>query len=259
MLAFFFFWIAAESLASATSGAGKECEELGMEKESTPEGILLVDKQPGWTSHDVVGKLRRALGVKKIGHAGTLDPFATGLLIILVGKKYTKMSEWLTGQDKTYEATVTLGSSTTTDDLEGDILETGESSGIQADQIQEALKSFLGKQKQAPPQFSAISVGGVRAYKHARKGRAMNLGFRDVEVFEIGNIEIKMPEIKFSIRVSKGTYIRAIARDMGRKLGVPAHLSALRRTRSGDYKLENAVVVSKETTISSVNPKLVLI
>ncbi len=204
------------------------------------EGILLCRKEIGLTSFDVVSRLRRTLKTKCIGHTGTLDPFATGLLVILVGR-YTKLSNYLTAQDKCYRAQVFFGKGTSTDDLEGEVISQGDSSLIQEDQIHEALVSFLGQQMQTPPQFSAISIGGERAYKKARRGEVIDLASRPVFIHSIKLISWKNPYAEIEVHCSKGTYIRSIARDLGNLLGVPAHLSQLRRLFSGSYHVEGAI------------------
>lgn len=216
------------------------------------EGILLVDKMPGWTSFNVVSKVRGALQVKKVGHCGTLDPFATGLLVILIGKKYTRMCDEFTGQDKLYDATITLGKSTDSDDIDGNVIAEAPYDHLSEGQIKSALSSFVGKQFQTPPQFSAISVNGVRAYKQARKGRAVALAPREVEIYSIELLEMKLPHVHVRVRASKGTYIRAVARDLGKILSVPAHLSALRRLKSGTFDVKNAVPIKTDTVKSDL-------
>ncbi len=210
-----------------------------------PEGILLVDKPVGPTSFDIIAQTRRQFQTKAVGHTGTLDPFATGLLVLLLGR-YTRLSEYLTAQDKTYEATICLGIGTDTDDCEGQVLARADASHISNEAIDIALKSFLGDQIQVPPQYSAISIGGERAYKKARRGEQVAYDPRPIHIYEISLIPSPLEGkgqgegctyATFRIKVSKGTYIRAIARDLGAKLGVPAHLTALRRTASGPYNI----------------------
>ncbi len=210
-----------------------------------PEGILLVDKPAGPTSFDIIAQTRREFQTKAVGHTGTLDPFATGLLVLLLGR-YTRLSEYLTAQDKTYEATICLGIGTDTDDCEGQVIAQTDASHISSETIEIALQSFLGEQMQVPPQYSAISIGGERAYKKARRGEQVAYEPRPIHVYEIGVIPSLLvgegqgegcTYATFRIKVSKGTYIRAIARDLGTKLGVPAHLTALRRTACGPYNI----------------------
>lgn len=206
-----------------------------------PEGILLVDKPRGLTSFDIVAQTRKAFKTKSVGHTGTLDPFATGLLVLLLGR-YTRLCEYITAQDKTYEAEIYLGIGTDTDDCEGQIIATKDASFLSSEQISTALQSFLGEQLQIPPQYSAISVKGERAYKKARRGELIDLPARPITVYSISSLEIPAQcrddnqiLFRFRLRVSKGTYIRALARDLGAKLGVPAHLKNLRRIACGSY------------------------
>lgn len=206
--------------------------------------VLLLDKPKGWTSFDVVakvrGQLRRETGLKrpKVGHAGTLDPMATGLLIVLTGKMTKHQDEYMK-QDKVYEAEVTLGAFSDTDDAEGVLTETnvaipGEKS------ITEALKSFVGQISQMPPNYSAIKINGQKAYDIARTGNQPSLKTRHVTIYSIENIKISGHKLSFVCRVSSGTYIRSLARDLGKVLGCGGYLSALRRTRIGEYVLDNA-------------------
>lgn len=202
-----------------------------------PEGILLLDKPKGPTSFDMVAQTRRLFGTKSVGHTGTLDPFATGLLVLLLGR-YTRLCDYLTAQDKTYEAEICFGVGTDTDDCEGQVIATADASHLTPELINTALKSFLGEQLQVPPQYSAISLNGERAYKKARRGEVIEMPARPMTVYEILPISPDSRRIRLS--VSKGTYIRAIARDLGAKLGVPAHLTNLRRMASGLYHVSEA-------------------
>jgi len=206
--------------------------------------ILLIDKPSGISSFGVIRKLRRILGVKKIGHAGTLDPLATGLLVVLVGKA-CKQSAELTGHDKVYEATVELGRSTTTDDAEGEVLATAAVPELNRAELLRVLHSFVGEQQQIPPNFSAISVGGKRAYKMARQGQTFELAPRSIRIDSIELLAFKPPLLTIRVHCSKGTYIRALARDIGAKLGSAGYLSALRRLRSGSYDIADAVRVEQ--------------
>jgi tRNA pseudouridine55 synthase len=212
--------------------------------ESKPdEGrVLLINKPYEWTSFDAVNKLRYKLKIKKIGHAGTLDPLATGLLIICVGKMTKRIEEFM-GMEKEYTGTFILGQSTPSHDLETDIDEQCDISHLTEKEIREATHQFTGKISQLPPIHSAIRVGGKRAYQFARKGQSLELQPRDVEVtaFEITSIEL--PRVKFRIVCSKGTYIRSIARDFGKALGVGAYLTELCRTRIGTFRLEDALEI----------------
>ena len=216
-----------------------------MEIKLSDEGnLLLINKPLKWTSFDVVNKLRYILKTKKIGHAGTLDPLATGLLIICVGKMTKRIEEFM-GQEKEYTGKFILGQTTPSHDLETEVTEQKDISGLTETLIKDATKNFIGKISQLPPQHSAIRIGGKRAYEFARKGEEIELKPRDVEVsaFEITNIAL--PEITFRIVCSKGTYIRSLARDFGNVLGVGAYMSELCRTRIGPHTLENAVTIDE--------------
>jgi len=206
--------------------------------------VLLLDKPYRWTSFDVVNKLRYKLQIKKIGHAGTLDPLATGLLIICVGKMTKRIEEFM-GMEKEYTGTFIVGQTTPSHDLETEPSEKANITNLTDEVIQNATLPFIGNIEQLPPMHSAIRIGGKRAYSFARKGEEVELQPRSVEVktFEITNINL--PEVTFRIVCSKGTYIRSIARDFGKALGVGAYLSSLCRTRIGNYKLENALTLEQ--------------
>jgi len=210
--------------------------------------LLLVNKPLQWTSFDVVNKLRNKLKIKKIGHAGTLDPLATGLLIICVGKMTKKIEQFM-GMEKEYTGTFVVGQSTPSHDLETAVSEKKDISNLTQEKIYYVSESFIGKIDQLPPMHSAIKIGGRRAYKFARKGTDIELKPRAVEIKEFEITGINLPEIHFRIVCSKGTYIRSIARDMGESLGVGAYLSQLCRTRIGEYKLENALTIDQITPI----------
>ena len=203
--------------------------------------LLLVDKPLTWTSFDVVGKLRNTMKPLKlkVGHAGTLDPLATGLLIICTGK-LTKKIDGFQAEDKEYTGTITIGATTPSYDLETEIDQTFNISEITEEQIYDAAKSFVGELDQFPPAHSALQINGERAYEKARRGEEVELKSRRVNIqsFEIENIEL--PNIQFRIKCSKGTYIRSIANDFGKVLNNGAHLSSLRRTMSGDFHVDNA-------------------
>ena len=218
-----------------------------MEAKIQDEGrVLLINKPLQWTSFDVVNKLRYKLKIKKIGHAGTLDPLATGLLIICVGKM-TKQIESFMGMEKEYTGTFVLGQTTPSYDLETEVSEKKDISGVTPEAIALAVKSLTGKISQLPPAHSAIKIGGKRAYKFARKGKEVELQPREVEVKEFEITSFRLPELHFRIVCSKGTYIRSLARDIGETLGVGAYLSQLCRTRIGTYKLENALSIDDVT------------
>lgn len=207
------------------------------------EGIFLVDKPAGWTSHDVVAKVRAIIrsqtGQKvKVGHTGTLDPFATGLLILVVGL-YTKRAAKFSKMDKAYEAELTLGKISTTGDIEGEISPKSTKKPT-AKQARAVLSQFEGQIEQTPHPYSAVKVGGQRAYKMARQGKEVKLEPRQVTVYRLQVTEYKYPKLKIVTEVSSGTYIRSLAEDIGQKLGTGAYLSSLRRTKVGQYDVRDA-------------------
>jgi len=214
--------------------------------------LLLIDKEKGMTSHDVVDRVRKATGVKKVGHAGTLDPNATGLLIVGVSRESTKLLGSLSKDTKkTYIAEVFLGEVKDTDDVEGKTLKKSSKKEIDETKIKKVLESFIGKQKQVPPAYSAIKVGGKKAYNIARSGKKVNLGLRDIAIYSIKLLNIDYPIVKFETEVSSGTYIRSIARDLGEKLGTGAYLLNLRRTKIGKYSVKDAVKI-KDITFEKI-------
>lgn len=202
------------------------------------DGLLIIDKPIGKTSHDIVHSIRRITGEKRVGHAGTLDPIATGVLVIGMGQG-VRISEYLTNHDKVYDARVKLGVETDTYDATGRVLETRAFS-VTPSQVQIALDAFVGKILQSPPSFSAIQVGGVRQYKLARRGEIIELEPRPIEIYSIRTIALTADEIEFRVACSKGTYIRSLAHDLGVNLGCGAHLVALRRLASGPFTIEQA-------------------
>lgn len=218
-----------------------------------PAGLVLIDKPQGFTSHDVVAKLRKKLGTKKIGHAGTLDPMATGLLVLGVDAG-TKLLTFLVGADKTYEARIRLGQSTVTDDAEGEVLSETSALHLNIATIEAEISKLRGRISQTPSAVSAIKVDGKRAYDLVREGKEVELKSRDVEVsrFEItSEIEIVDQYLEFDVAVdcSSGTYIRALARDLGASLGVGGHLRALRRTRVGGYLVSDASQLDQDPIV----------
>ncbi|UTT62509.1 tRNA pseudouridine(55) synthase TruB [Microcella humidisoli] len=212
-----------------------------------PTGLLLVDKPQGLTSHDVVARARRALGTRKVGHAGTLDPMATGLLTLGAGPA-TRLLTYLVGLDKTYETTMRLGAATTTDDAEGEVVSTADVAAIAAvtdEHLGEGIRALTGEIDQRPSSVSAIKVDGKRAYDRVRAGEAVELASRRVTIsaFEVLAVRRTPDAIEVDARIdcSSGTYIRALARDLGSALGVGGHLTALRRTRVGPFDVADAV------------------
>ncbi|MBL9191744.1 MAG: tRNA pseudouridine(55) synthase TruB [Opitutaceae bacterium] len=208
------------------------------------EGILLIDKPTDHTSHDVVARVRRKLSMKRIGHAGTLDPMATGLLIILVGKA-TSASQFLISLDKEYEGTVKLGVVTNSQDAEGEILETRPVPPLTEAEVKAAIQTFLGDQYQIPPMFSAIKIDGVPLYKSARKGEDIEREPRFIRVMSWDLLRCAPPELDFRLRCSKGTYVRTLAHDLGAKLGCGGHLSALRRTATHSFTVAQALTIDQ--------------
>ncbi len=203
--------------------------------------LLLIDKPAGITSHDVVDRVRRIKGTRRVGHAGTLDPFATGLLIVGVGPA-TKELTALVGLDKEYVATARLGATSTTDDIEGDIVENETSSLPSREMIEAVLRHFTGQHEQTAPIYSAKKVGGKKLYELARKGLGdtVTLPTKVVTIHEIELVSYDWPALTFRVRSSSGTYIRALARDIGQMLGCGAYLTALRRTKIGSYDIKDA-------------------
>lgn len=207
-------------------------------------GVLLVDKPAGITSHDVVDRVRRKLRMKRVGHAGTLDPAATGLMIVLVGKA-TKLSQYLMGLDKVYEGIARFGVITDTQDAEGDVVEERPVPAFEPETLKAALESFEGDQYQTPPMYSAKKVNGVPLYKLARKGKEVEREARVIRVksFEFDSYEA--PDLEFTVACTKGTYVRTLVHDLGEKLGCGAHLKELRRTEIGDFEIEDSVELAE--------------
>jgi tRNA pseudouridine55 synthase len=213
------------------------------------EGVLLVDKPTGMTSHDVVYRLRRKLQIQRVGHAGTLDPMATGLLIMLIGKA-TKISQYLISIDKVYEGEVTLGVTTNSQDAEGEVMETRPVPPISEEQLRATMQTFLGDQYQQPPMFSAVKIGGVPLYKKARQGEEVEREPRFIRVSSFDLLSFALPKFTFRLHCTKGTYVRTIAHDLGQKLGCGGHLSALRRTGSGKFTIEQCLPLAEIEALS---------
>ncbi|MUL42092.1 tRNA pseudouridine(55) synthase TruB [Streptomonospora sp. PA3] len=227
----------------------------------TDSGVVIVDKPADWTSHDVVGRTRRLAGTRKVGHAGTLDPMATGVLVLGIGKA-TRLLGHLTLTEKAYTATLRLGLTTNTDDAEGEPGVRTDASGVAEDAVRAGAAALTGTVVQVPPQVSAIKVDGKRAYKSARRGEEVELAAREVTVSEFAVDAVRrvddpggaFVDVDARVTCSSGTYIRALARDLGAALGVGGHLTALRRTRVGPYDLSQARTLEDLAAEFSVLP-----
>ncbi|HTL66067.1 MAG TPA: tRNA pseudouridine(55) synthase TruB [Lacunisphaera sp.] len=213
------------------------------------EGVLLVDKPPGLTSHDVVHRLRRKLAMKKIGHAGTLDPMATGVLVMLIGKA-TRISQYLMSVDKAYEGEITLGVVTDSQDAEGEVMETRPVPPLSEAEVRTVMQTFLGDQYQTPPMHSAIKIDGVKLYQLARKGEEVEREPRFIRIAAFELLAFALPKLTFRLECTKGTYVRTIAHDLGHKLGCGAHLSALRRTGSGQFQVSQCLPLDEIEKLS---------
>ncbi len=218
-----------------------------MEQPQKPSGLLLVDKPIDWTSFDVVNKVRytlaKELNIKpkhmKVGHSGTLDPKASGLLVLAVGAA-TKQLSTIVKQSKTYEVGALLGSSSTTGDSEGDITINQSAQPPELKQVKNVINNYIGDIEQKPHRFSAVKIGGARAYKLARKGLDVNLKPRKVTIFYLNKVKYNWPQLNFDTKVSSGTFIRSLVEDIGADLGVGAYISSLRRIEVGSYKISDA-------------------
>lgn len=217
---------------------------MNQQNEQIHSGVLLVDKEQDMTSHDAVAIARGSLGIRKIGHCGTLDPMATGLLMLVVGKA-TKIQDLLMSEDKEYVGTLTLGATTNTQDAKGEILEEKPFDHVTEEEVREAFAKYNGPFDQIPPMVSAIKKDGVPLYKLARKGIEVAREPRSIYVTGHELTRIAVPEVDFVVQCSKGFYVRTYAHDIGADLGCGGHLSALRRTRSGKFNLERAITVDQ--------------
>jgi tRNA pseudouridine55 synthase len=222
------------------------------------DGLLIVDKPGGITSLDVVRRAKRRLGVKKAGHVGTLDPFATGVLPVALGEG-TKLIPFLSDEPKRYEGTLKLGEETTTDDLTGEVISRKPWSGVTSEEIEEATRLFVGKILQIPPMFSAVKMAGEPLYRLARKGLDVERKGREVHVFRFQIEEVSLPRVRFQVSCSKGTYVRALARDLGRQIGCGAHLIHLRRVQSGVFSIEAAVSWEDMNALEPENLRLAIL
>ncbi|MFA7231444.1 MAG: tRNA pseudouridine(55) synthase TruB [Victivallaceae bacterium] len=210
-------------------------------------GILLIDKPKEWTSFDVVNFIRSRFNIPKVGHCGTLDPAATGLLVV-VFEKFTKLSQKFSGEDKVYEATILLGTETDSQDMDGAITAENDYSGVTEDALKTTIAGFVGAQQQTPPMVSAVKKDGKRLYELARQGIEVERDAKDIVIESIEITRVELPYCDFKVRCSKGTYIRTLCADIGKKLGCGAVLYNLRRTASGMFDLQDAVTVDELKT-----------
>jgi tRNA pseudouridine55 synthase len=220
---------------------------MGPQKEL--DGVLLVDKPRDHTSHDVIARLRGKLRMRKIGHAGTLDPMATGLLVVLVGRA-TRVSQYIISLDKEYEGTVELGRTTDSQDADGETMETRPVPALTEAEVRAAMQGFLGDQYQTPPMFSAIKIDGVPLYKRARRGEEIEREPRFIRVMSWDLLRFESPRIDFRLRCTKGTYVRTLAHDLGGRLGCGALLSALRRTATDRFTVAEALTMEEIESLS---------
>jgi len=216
------------------------------------DGILIINKPKGWTSFDVVAKIRGKLKPNRIGHTGTLDPAATGVLVLCLGRA-TKLAQKMLIMDKEYVAEITLGAISNTDDADGQVVHNPQAGVKSRLEVERALKQFQGVIQQMPPQFSAKKVKGRRAYDMAREGKPVELKPVEVTIREIEILDYKWPILKIRVLCSKGTYLRSLARDLGQALGVGGYLTALERTKVGQYTLDKAVTV-EEADVKHIIP-----
>ncbi len=210
-------------------------------------GFIIINKSSGPTSHDVVNQLRRITGIRKIGHAGTLDPFASGVLVCAIGRETTKQISLYIKSDKEYKAEIFLGAVSDTYDRTGKIKERDVRNSILIKDVKKILEKFIGSQKQVPPMYSAVKRGGKKLYELARQGIEVERGFSEIEIYSIKLIKYEWPILKINIKCSTGTYIRSLAYDMGEELGCGAYLNELKRTAVGDFNIKDAVSIKDLT------------
>lgn len=223
------------------------------------QGILIINKPQGYTSQDVVSKVKKILNVKKAGHTGTLDPMATGVLPVLIGE-YTKLSKYLIEHDKTYVAKLKLGLKTDTGDLEGNVIEEKEfdKSILEKSNVENVLKAFLGKQKQIPPMYSAIKINGKKLYEYAREGVEVEVEPRDIELYKLNLLSIENDEIEFEVSCSKGTYIRVVCEDIAKTLGTIGTMSSLNRTIVDKFNISQAITFEElESIKENIDSRLI--
>lgn len=221
------------------------------------DGVLIVNKPAGPTSHDVVDAIRRRFGFRKVGHGGTLDPQATGILVILIGRA-TRLSERFLGSDKTYEGTIRLGIETDSQDADGTVLREADFTGITEARLQDAMNALKGDIYQTPPMVSAVKVDGVPLYKRARRGEVVERKPRLVHVYEFRLLSFELPRARFVVRCTKGTYVRTLCAEVGTALGCGAHLEALCRSATGEFTLDQALSLTEilAQTRDSLRPRL---
>jgi len=208
------------------------------------DGLLLVDKPSGPTSHDIVDRIRRHFGIEKVGHGGTLDPMATGLLVILLGRG-TKLSNLVMGSDKTYEGVMQFGVSTDSGDRDGKTVAEQDFQSVTRERLEAEMKKWLGDIMQTPPMVSAVKKNGVPLYKLARKGKTVEREPRLIHIYDFTLLDFQPPKAAFRLRCTKGTYVRTLCDEIGKSLGCGAHLASLRRTQSGALKIDSAVAFDK--------------
>ncbi len=214
------------------------------------DGVLIVNKSQGMTSHDVVDLIRRRFRIKKAGHAGTLDPMATGVLVVLIGS-YTKLSSRFMSEDKEYEGSLRLGGSSDTGDAWGKITNSGKDVKFTSDEISAVFNRFLGETEQKPPMYSSVKVNGQKLYELARKGLTTELTPRKIQVKNFDILRISLPEVFFKLTCSKGTYVRQLCSDIGDILGCGAYMAALNRTRSGRFAIGEAITVERVRSMNA--------
>ena len=225
----------------------------------TKGGVIVIDKEGGFTSHDVVAKVKGLIGAKKVGHLGSLDPLATGVLPLVVNDA-TKLARFIEGDVKRYECTMKLGEATDTFDAEGKVTDTGDWSQLTTEDISSALDALVGRIKQIPPMYSAVKVAGTPLYKLARKGKVVERAAKEVEITAIEVTGVDLPLVDFTVDCSRGTYVRSICHDVGVTLGSFAHLTALRRTVSGSFTIAEAHAIDEgpEALMAAIIPKTAL-
>lgn len=216
------------------------------------DGIIIINKPKGYTSHDVVNIVKKKLNISKVGHTGTLDPNATGVLPILIGKA-TKISKYLIEHNKTYIAELALGEKSSTGDIEGEIIEKQDLPNLEEHQIKQVLESFIGKQMQTPPIYSAIKINGKKAYEYARSGQTIELKPREIEIMDISLVNFEKGSITFKVKCSKGTYIRVLCEDIARKLGTVGLMKELCRTKVNEFDIEQSTDLKELKATDLIN------